>query len=129
MAKKKQLAGKKTKLAKLPLTQALAQQAEEGAPWGPSEPQAPPEPESRQLPLSWTQAEKGAAGPLAAAYLQVIEDLTSLQADLPAPASEAAAWNPEIPMPATIPPPQRLELALRQARSDLRDLHRFLSPA
>jgi hypothetical protein len=129
MAKKKQLAGKKTKLAGLPLTQALAQQAEEGAPWGPSEPQAQPEPESRQLPLSWAQAEKGAAGPLAAAYLQVIEDLTGLQADLPAPASEAAAWNPEIPMPATIPPRQRLELALRQARTDLRDLLRFLSSA
>ena len=35
MAKKKQFAGKKTKLAKLPLTQALASQVEGGAPFAP----------------------------------------------------------------------------------------------
>lgn len=33
MAKKKQLAGKQTKLAKLPLTRVLARQTEETAAW------------------------------------------------------------------------------------------------
>jgi hypothetical protein len=124
MAKKKQLAGKKTKLAKLPLTQVLAQQVGEAAPWGP--PPAPPEPEPRQLPLTWEQAEEGAAGPLASAYLQVVQELAALLAELPRPPGKPA-WTPEVPLPATIPPTLRLKQALRQARKDLGDLERFLS--
>ena len=61
MAKKKQLAGKTTKLAKLPLTQALAEQSEDA---------------DRRLPLA--PAAAGSGERLGAVYLHVIRELTSL---------------------------------------------------
>jgi hypothetical protein len=75
MAKKKQLAGKKTKLAKLPLTQVLAGQAEEPAPWGPPS-------GAHQLPLARGEAREGAAGPLAVIYLDLVQELSALKSQL-----------------------------------------------
>ena len=140
MAKKKQLAGKKTKLAKLPLTQVLAGQTEEPSPWGPSPypltpllapplPALPPVPDqaaARQLPFSWEEAQEGAAGPLAGAYLHLVQELAALRSQLqpgaaPGPASSAGTLPPQVP-----PPPQMLG-ALRLARKGLQDLHRLLS--
>jgi hypothetical protein len=124
MAKKKQLAGKKTKLAKLPLTRVLASQAEETPPWGPPPSSLPAA--SKQLPLSWERAGKGAAGPLAAAYLQVVQDLAWLQGELRASGGEAIS-NPGQKLPEAIPPAPLLQRALRQAYDDLKDLKWLLS--
>jgi len=124
MAKKKQFAGKKTKLAKLPLTQALSGQTPEAPSWGP--PPAAAESESGQLPPPWEGVARGAADPLAAAYLQVIQELVTLQSELPAPKGEAAL-NPGRLLPANIPPPHRLKSALRRVQKDLRDLWLFIS--
>jgi hypothetical protein len=124
MAKKKQFAGKETKLAKLPLTQFLAGQTPEAPPGGP--PPAAAEAESRQLPPSWEGVARGAADPLAAAYLQVIQELVTLQSELPAPGGEAAL-KPGHLLPSNIPPPHRLKFALRRVQNDLRDLWLFIS--
>ncbi len=123
MAKKKQFAGKKTKLAKLPLTQILASQEGKTAPWGTPPPAL--EPDSRQIPLSWDGLEAGPNSPLAATYFQVIQDLKRLQSELPRNGS--AAGNSATPLPASLPAPPRLKQALHQAREDLQDLKRFLS--
>ena len=123
MAKKKQFAGKKTKLAKLPLTQILASQAAETAPWGPPPPA--PEVDSRQLPLSWDGLEVGPNSPLAAIYCQVIQDLKRLRSELPPNGS--AAGDLDTSLPASLPAPPRLKQALHQAREDLQELQRFLS--
>jgi hypothetical protein len=120
MAKKKQLAGKKTKLAKLPLTQALASQAEEPAPWGPLA--ATP----RQLPFTWEEAQAGVAGPLAALYLHLVRELATLRFTLQPAATRGASRPPE-PLPAQVPPASRIRGALRLAREDLQTLHRLLS--
>jgi hypothetical protein len=119
MAKKKQLAGKKTKLAKLPLTQALANQAEEPAPWGP-----PPAP--RQLPFTWEEAQAGVAGPLAALYLQLVRELATLRFTL-LPAAARGLDRPQDSLPAQVPPASRIRGALRLAREDLQTLHQLLS--
>ncbi|MEW6388291.1 MAG: hypothetical protein AB1491_12315 [Thermodesulfobacteriota bacterium] len=124
MSKKKQLAGKKTKLAKLPLTRVLAQQLSEELPPGPSPGTA--EPVGRQLPLSWEQLEEGRASPLIAAYLQIVQDLLTLQADLPASVGVSAS-TAEPRIPADLPSSRKLQKVLRQARSELKDLHRLLS--
>lgn len=123
MAKKKQFAGKKTKLAELPLTRALEQKAGDEAVW--AELQTSATTGSRQLLLSLERSGAGAAGPLAAAYFQVLEELTVLQADLKADAGSHPfpdSWQPPAPAP-----PQNLEQVLRQAREGLQDLHRLLS--
>ena len=147
MAKKKQLAGKKTKLAKLPLTQVLAGQAEEASPWGPSpdplsdplapapfaslpplppHPAAPEQPAARQLPFSWEEAQEGAAGPLAAAYLHLVRELAALRSHL---LPGAAGGTGSLPgsLPPQVPPPRQILGALRLAREGLQDLHRLLS--
>ncbi len=128
MAKKKQLAGKETKLAKLPLTRVLAGQAAEEAtaPWGPPALPPSPETESRQLPLTWEQVGEGAAGPLAAAYLGVLEELAALQAEFP-PTPGGTALNSPPPLPASLPSSHHLEQALRQAFKELQNLERLLS--
>jgi hypothetical protein len=120
MAKKKQLAGKKTKLAKLPLTQALAHQAEEPALWGPP-PAAP-----RQLPFTWEEAQAGVAGPLAALYLQLVRELATLRFTLQ-PAAARGAGRPQDSLPPQVPPDPRIRGALRLAREDLQTLHQLLS--
>lgn len=127
MAKKKQLAGKKTKLAELPLTRVLSRQVEEeAAPWGPTLPAGPPEAAARQISLTWEELEEGIAGLLSAAYLKIIQELADLQAALPPPAGEAAL-PPDPASPATLPPLPQLKQSLRQAREDLRHLQHLLS--
>jgi hypothetical protein len=127
MAKKKQLAGKETKLAKHRLTRVLAGRGEEAtAPWGPPVPPPPPETGARQLPLTWEQVGEGAAGPLAAAYLAVLQELAALQAEFP-PAPGGTALNSPPPLPASLPSRHHLEQALRQTQKDLQDLDRLLS--
>ena len=123
MSKKKQLTGKKTKLAKLPLTKALSQEMEEKRPVDTAV--AAPEPEAQQLPLSWERLEEGAAGLLNAAYTLVVQDLLSIKADFPWAGEEPL--SPEQILPTTMPPTPQVKQALRQARDELTDLHRLLS--
>ena len=124
MAKKKQLAGKETKLAKLPLTRALARQEGAVEPLGPSG-ASPNGLEPRQLPLSWADLGEGACAPLAAAYLETLTDLTNLNQDLGAKKVSTASKAP--PLPEAVPPARSLHQALRQAQKGLQDLHRILS--
>ena len=124
MAKKKQFAGKKTKLAELPLTRALEQKAGDGAAWEELQISAGTSP--RQLFLSLQRAAEEAFEPLAAAYQQVMQELTILQADLgPEAASSPSAPDPLLPP--ILPPARNLKQALLQARESLQDLHRLLS--
>jgi len=123
MSKKKQLTGKKTKLAKLPLTKALSKEMEEERPV--STAVTAPEPEAQQLPLSWERLEEGAAGLLNAAYTLVVQDLLSIKADFPWAGEEPL--SPEQILPTVTPPTRRVKQALRQARDELTDLHRLLS--
>lgn len=122
MAKKKQLAGKKTRLARLPLTQVLAGRTEDTAPWGPPPPPALSGP--RPLPPSWERAAEGSAGPLAATYLYLFQELAALRSQL----RPAAVGPPEnAVLPPYLPDPYLLNLALKQARKGLQDLYRLLS--
>jgi len=122
MSKKKQLSGKKTKLAKLPLTEALSRQMEEAEP---ELPVAAPRLEKAQPTFSWESLEEGAAGLLAAAYALVVQDLLDLKNQVP--------WTSEEVLPAvevqpsTNLPAHQVKQALRQAKEELSDLHRLLS--
>jgi hypothetical protein len=123
MAKKKQFAGKKTKLAKLPLTQALAGQSEGEAPF------TPPPPAIAlftQLPLTWEEVSAGRGGPLAAAFLSLVEELDELKSELQSTLGPAAV-NQRIYLPDQVPPPAQIRHALHQARQSLQDLQRRLS--
>ena len=122
MSKKKQLDGKKTKLAKLPLTEALSRQMEEPANNGPA---VVPEVKSAQPTFSWESLEEGAAGLLAAAYALVVQDLLSLKKEVPW-ASEEVLASVQI-VPSTTLPAHQVKKALRQAKEDLSDLYRILS--
>jgi len=123
MAKKKQLAGKKTKLAKLPLTQVLASQGEELAPRGlPVDTPPPPAPGA---PFPRGGAGEGGVGPLAEVYLHLVQDLAALQSQLQPPAATPTDWRQSLPSQA--PAPHRLRPVLRQVREGLQDLHRLLS--
>ncbi|MBM4273371.1 MAG: hypothetical protein FJ128_12815 [Deltaproteobacteria bacterium] len=128
MSKKKQLTGKKTKLAKLPLTKALTQQMAEEGSWEPaSEAEAPAvENSTRQLPLSWERVEEGAAGLLAATYLLLIQELQALRSDFPWATDPVAPFTPA-PLPAELPSARRLKRALSQVRDDLTELSRLLA--
>jgi hypothetical protein len=123
MAKKKQLAGKKTKLAKLPLTQVLASQGEEIAPRG--MPLATPQPPPPGVPFSREGGGEGGAGPLAEVYLHLVQELAALKSQLQPPAATPAGWRQSLPSQA--PAPHRIRLVLRQVREGLQDLHRLLS--
>lgn len=123
MSKKKQLTGKKTKLAELPLTKALSKEMEEEQPF--STAVAAPEPEDQQLPFSWERLEEGAAGLLNAAYNLVVQDLLSIKAEFPWAGEESL--SAEQILPSTKPPTPVVKQALRQARDELTDLHRLLS--
>lgn len=124
MGKKKQFAGKKTKLAKLPLTKALAGQAGGAAPWG--QPSSSPPPASRQVPLTWEQADQGGVGPWAAAYLHLVQELSALRLQLQG-ATGALPGGPPTLLPHHLPESHLLQRALLQAKKDLQNLHRFLS--
>jgi hypothetical protein len=122
MSKKKQLTGKKTKLAKLPLTRVLSEKMDEAESWKPTS--ARVEAADKQLPLSWERLEEGAAGLLAAAYLLILQDLVSLQAEF----TVAPGESPEPhAIPVNLPPMPQIKQALRQARVELSDLFNFLS--
>ncbi len=121
MAKKKQFAGKKTKLASLPLTRVLEQRAGDEASW--VELQTSASTGHRQLLLSLERNAEELCEPLAAAYLQVLQELTVLQADLEPDTPPAPTTLP----PPAMPQPQNLKQALLQAREGLQDLHRLLS--
>jgi hypothetical protein len=123
MSKKKQLTGKKTKLAKLPLTKVLSQRMDEAEIWEPAP--TPVEAPHKQLPLSWERLEEGAAGLLAAAYLLILQDLGSLQADTAAPGEPPEP--PENAIPASLPPMPLIKQILRETRLELSDLRHFLS--
>jgi hypothetical protein len=112
MAKKRQLAGKTTKLAKLPLTLALVEQSE-------------------ALEASGGGAAAGAAAaaaretaePLGAVYLHLIRELSFLLSQLQA--------DPQTPPRALLPPhvpqPQQIRKSLRLAQQGLQDLQFLLS--
>jgi len=118
MAKKKQLAGKETKLARLPLTRVLAGQAEEPAPSGPLPVAAAPR--SPQAPVP-----EMPASPLATAYLELVQELAALRSQL---GPDGVLPFPEIAS-LTIPraQPLRVRQVLRLAQKGLQDLHRLLS--
>jgi hypothetical protein len=124
MAKKKQFAGKETKLARLPLTQALTSQAERDATLSP--PPARSLALFAQAPLTWDEVSAGRGGPLAAAFLFLVRELTDLKSALQAPPGPAAA-NQRIDLPDRVPQPPGIKEALRQARQSLQDLQGLLS--
>jgi hypothetical protein len=124
MAKKKHFAGKKTKLARLPLTQALANQAEEEAPS-----RRPPAPALSWLPqasLTWDEVSDGRAGPPAAAFYSLVRELAELKSGLHS-AVDPPAGNHRAFLPDRVPRPPEIMHALRQARQSLLDLQRLLS--
>jgi hypothetical protein len=120
MAKKKQFAGKETKLARLPLTQALASQAEGGSPSSPSLSLF------TQLPLTWDEVGAGSGGPLLAAFLYLVRELADLKGALQSIPGASAAPHRAF-LPDRVPPQPRLMQELRQARQSLRDLQDLLS--
>ena len=122
MSKKKQFSGKKTKLAKLPLTEALSRQQEEPANEAPD---VVPEPSIQQATFSWESLEEGAAGLLTATYVLLVQDLLSLKKEVPWASEEI--FSPEDILPKNTLPTLRVKQALRQAKEDLSDLHRLLS--
>jgi hypothetical protein len=122
MSKKKQLSGKKTKLAKLPLTEVLSRQLSEPENFVPAE---LPQPENLQAAFSWERLEEGAAGLLTAAYVLIVQDLLSLRKEVPWASEEVIAVGEILPG-ATLPAP-RVKEALRQAKEELSDLSRLLS--
>ncbi|MFA4902463.1 MAG: hypothetical protein WC600_06930 [Desulfobaccales bacterium] len=122
MAKKKQFAGKKTKLAKLPLTQALANRVEGGgratASLTPSTP--------IHLPLTWDEVGEGGGEPLGAAFLFLVRELADLTAQLQSSPNPSLV-NHRIFLPKGVPGHVRLVHSLREARESLRDLKDLLS--
>jgi hypothetical protein len=123
MAKKKQFAGKETKLARLPLTQALTSQAEGGVTL------SPPRPSLSLLapePLTWDEISAGRGGPLAAAFLFLVRELADLRSAVQSSPGTAEA-NYQIYLPDQVPQPPGIIQALRQARQSLQDLQTQLS--
>jgi hypothetical protein len=124
MAKKKQFAGKKTKLARLPLTQVLASQAEGGASLS-----AAPSPSISlvsQFPRTWDEVRAGRGGPLVAAFFFLVRELADLKWELqssPGP----PALNHRAFLPDRVPPLPQILQGLRQARQSLQDLMSRLS--
>jgi hypothetical protein len=122
MAKKKQFAGKKTKLARLPLTQALTSQAEGGATLSPP----PALYLFTQVPLTWDEVSDGRGGPLAAAFLFLVRELADLKLALQSfPGPDAA--DHRIYLPDGVPLHAGIMEALHQARQSLQDLQSRLS--
>ena len=125
MAKKKQFAGKKTKLARLPLTQALTSQAEGAATV------SPPPPLSlslfTQAPLTWDEVSAGRGGPLAAAFLFLVRELADLRIAVQSSPGMPEA-NHRTYLPDRVPQPPGIMQALRQARQSLQELQSQLSP-
>lgn len=124
MAKKKQFAGKKTKLAKLPLTQALASQGEAGGvATAPST--RPPSPLKTLLP-TWDEVSAGRGDPLGATFLFLVRELADLTSQLQSNPNPSLI-NHRIFLPAQVPGHTHLMQALREAQESLRDLKGLLS--
>jgi hypothetical protein len=108
MEKKRQFAGKTTKLARLRLTQALVEQSEasgEGA--------------------AAAAAARETAEPLGAVYIHLIRELSFLLNQL-----QAGPQTPVPPrglLPPYIPQPQQIRMSLRFAQQGLQDLQFLLS--
>ena len=124
MAKKKQFAGKKTKLAWLPLTQALTSQAEGGAT---SSPPRPPLSLLASEPLTWDEVSAGCGEPLAAAFLFLVRELADLRLAMQSSPRPGEA-NYRIYLPDRVPQPPGIMQVLRQARESLQDLQSQLFP-
>jgi hypothetical protein len=124
MSKKKQLTGKATKLAKLPLTRVLSKKMEDAGdqPWDPA-PVAVSAGESPdpQLPFSWEDLAEGAAGLLTAAYVLIHREVAALY-DLVH--GQPGAADPE---PAEVPPLPQIKQALRLTKTELQELSRLFS--
>src|SRR5665648_40066 len=118
MAKKKQFAGKETKLARLPLTQALTSQAEGGATLSPPRPTL-----SILAPelLTWDEVSAGRGGPLAAAFLFLVRELADLRIAVQSSPGVPEA-NHRTYLPDRVPQPPGIMQALRQARQSLQEL-------
>lgn len=108
MAKKRQLAGKTTKLAKLPLTLALVGHSEVAGAGG-------------AAAMPWESAE-----PLGALYLHLIRELSFLLSQLQA-GPQTLVFSPRALLPPHIPQPQEIRLALRLTQQGLQDLQLLLS--
>ncbi len=126
MAKKKQLAGKKTKLAELPLTRALTGQDPDVS-LDSTPPALSPGAVTPASDLTRESRTEQADSPLVATYLYLVQELTELQGELNYPLKAG-------PYPGTVPPPRPpqldpllMELALWRARQGLRDLQHLLS--
>src|SRR5208337_4339080 len=108
MEKKRQLAGKTTKLAKLPLTLALVEQSEASGGGAAA-----------------AAAARETAEPLGAVYIHLIRELSFLLSQL--------QTGPQMPVPprALLPPhvpqPQQIRQSLRLAQQGLQDLQFQLS--
>lgn len=125
MAKKKQFAGKKTKLAQLPLTQVLASRVEGGT--TSTAPVSPPSYSFEKLPLTWDEVLPGVGGPLLATLLFLIRELADLTSQLQSSPDLAVMTNHRIYLPPRVPGYKHLVQALREARESLRDLRNLLS--
>jgi hypothetical protein len=127
MAKKKQFAGKKTKLARLPLTQVLASQVE-----GEASAVAPPILSSysfRKMPFTWDEALNGCREPLVKTFLFLVRELADLTSQLQSSPDLAVMANHRIYLPQQVPGHTQLAQVLREARKSLRDLQSLLSNA
>jgi hypothetical protein len=124
MAKKKQFAGKKTKLAKLPLTQALVNLAAGEAPFA-----ADPSPASSinpQLPIPVDEISARRGELLTAAFLFVVQELDDLMAQLHAN-PETSRVNHRSYLPEQVPQNSLMLHSLREAQQSLSDLRGLLS--
>jgi len=125
MAKKKQFAGKKTKLAKLPLTQALASRVESGT--TSVAPLSTPSYSFGQAPRTWDEVLPGVGEPLLATFLFLIRELADLTSQLQSSPDLAVMTNHRIYLPPRVPGYKPLVQALREARESLKDLRNLLS--
>jgi hypothetical protein len=78
----------------------------------------------KQMTLSWERLEEGAAGLMTAAYLLILQDLVSLQAELTVSPGESPQAHA---IPVNLPPMPQIKQALHQARVELSNLYHFLS--
>ncbi len=106
MGKKRQFAGKTTKLARLPLTLALVEQSEASG--------------------GGAAAAQETAEPLGAVYIHLIRELSFLLSQLQT-GPEMPVAPPRALLPPHVPQPQQIRKSLRLAQQGLQDLHFLLS--